>query len=205
MMQQRRDHIVKAFYVDMLLTPPSTKTHMEQTATEVLQRREEKMRLLSPMMGRMQSEFLGPLIKRVYALLNRSSGLPELNTGIDQALMDIEYVSPIARAQKAIESEGLIRTLEVMSPFIQADPTLMANINGDKAFRWVAKLFAVPSDIMKDEAEIQQERQARQQQVEAQQMIEGAQGAADAYQKYSKGEADFAQGALGAEQGSLPL
>ena len=205
MMEQRRQHISKAFYVDMLLTPTQQKTHMEQTATEVLQRREEKMRLMSPMMGRMQSEFLGPLIKRVYALLERSKRLPEGPPGLETGVLEIEYVSPIARAQKAIESESLIRTLEVMSPFIQADPALMTNVDGDKAFRWVAKLFAVPSNIMKEQGEVDQQRQAQQQQVEAQQMIEGAQGAAEAYSKFAKGEGDFAQGALGAGEASIPL
>ena len=205
MMQQRREHITKAFYVDMLLTPQQSKTHMEQTATEILQRREEKMRLMSPMMGRMQSEFLGPLIKRVYALLERSNRLPVLPLMGDLGALEIEYVSPIARAQKAIESESLIRTLEIMSPFIEADPSLMSNIDGDKAFRWVAKLFAIPSNIMKDEQTVEQERMAQQQQVQAQQMIESAQGAADAYQKFGKGESDFAQGALGGQEQALPI
>ena len=36
------------------------------TATEVLQRNEEKMRILGPVMGRIQSELLEPMINRVF-------------------------------------------------------------------------------------------------------------------------------------------
>jgi hypothetical protein len=36
------------------------------TATEVIQRNEEKMRLLGPVLGRLQSELLKPLIDRVF-------------------------------------------------------------------------------------------------------------------------------------------
>ena len=36
-------------------------------------------------------------------------------------------------------------------------------------------------------------------------MIQGAQGAADAYQKFARGEADFAQGALGEQDQALPI
>ena len=39
------------------------------TATEVLQRNEEKMRILGPVLGRLQSELLQPLILRVSIML----------------------------------------------------------------------------------------------------------------------------------------
>ena len=38
------------------------------TATEVIQRNEEKMRILGPVLGRLQSELLQPMILRVLIL-----------------------------------------------------------------------------------------------------------------------------------------
>ena len=50
---QRRDAIVKMFHVDQLVISENR----NMTATEVLQRQEEKMRLMGPMVGRLQVEF----------------------------------------------------------------------------------------------------------------------------------------------------
>ncbi len=43
----------------------------QMTATEVVQRNEEKMRLLGPVLGRLQSELLRPMIDRTFAILLR--------------------------------------------------------------------------------------------------------------------------------------
>ncbi|MGB1861859.1 MAG: portal protein, partial [Candidatus Actinomarina sp.] len=58
MEEQRRTAIRNVFYVDQLLLQQGP----QMTATEVIQRNEEKMRLLGPVLGRLQSELLKPMI-----------------------------------------------------------------------------------------------------------------------------------------------
>jgi len=67
-MRQVRERILEAFYIDLLQLVPD---RPQMTATEVLQRTEETLRLLGPMLGRLQSEDLGPMLNRVYAELAR--------------------------------------------------------------------------------------------------------------------------------------
>src|SRR5210317_321434 len=67
MEEQRRKAIQSAFYVDQLILGQGP----QMTATEVMQRTEEKMRLLCPVLGRLQAELLQPLINRVYNLMVR--------------------------------------------------------------------------------------------------------------------------------------
>ena len=62
MEQQRRESIRAVFYVNQLMMQQGP----QMTATEVIQRNEEKMRLLGPVLGRLQSELLKPLIDRVF-------------------------------------------------------------------------------------------------------------------------------------------
>ena len=62
---QRRDAIVKMFHVDQLVISENR----NMTATEVLQRQEEKMRILGPVLGRLQSELLSPLIIRIFNIM----------------------------------------------------------------------------------------------------------------------------------------
>ena len=62
MEEQRRNAIREVFYVNQLQLQQGP----QMTATEVVQRNEEKMRLLGPVLGRLQSELLKPLIDRCF-------------------------------------------------------------------------------------------------------------------------------------------
>ena len=74
MEEQRRTAIRNVFYVDQLMLQQGP----QMTATEVIQRNEEKMRLLGPVLGRLQSELLKPLIDRVFNILLRNNQLKVL-------------------------------------------------------------------------------------------------------------------------------
>jgi len=65
MEEQRRTAIRSAFYVDQLLTGGSP----NMTATEVVQRQEERMRVIGPVLGRLMNEMLRPMIDRIFALM----------------------------------------------------------------------------------------------------------------------------------------
>ena len=73
MEEQRRKAIRENFFVDQLMTIQG----QNMTATEVMQRTEEKMRLLGPVLGRLQSELLQPLITRSFNLLFKNKKFPE--------------------------------------------------------------------------------------------------------------------------------
>jgi hypothetical protein len=97
------------------------------TATEVLERAREKGVLLTPTVGRFQSEFLGVLIERELDIANARGWLPDMPAELMQAggMIEITYNSPLARAQKAEQATGLIRTLEVLAPLAQIDPSIL--------------------------------------------------------------------------------
>jgi hypothetical protein len=57
----------------------------QMTATEVLQRAQEKGALLSPTMGRQQSEFLGPTIERELDVLAQQGMIPPMPAILQQA------------------------------------------------------------------------------------------------------------------------
>jgi len=65
--EQRRKSIARAFHIDQLQIQESR----TMTATEVAQRAEEKLRILGPTLGRLQSELLEPTIIRVFSIMLR--------------------------------------------------------------------------------------------------------------------------------------
>lgn len=162
-----RDSIRSAWFVDQLQLSEGP----NMTATEVLQRTEEKLRLMGPILGRLQSELLGPMIDRVFAIMLRAGSFPDIPEHLSGAELKTEYVSPIARAQKQLEAQGVGRLVEIMSPFVQFDPSIMDRFDGDKALTRFADLYGVSPTLLKDDEEVEEVREQRNQMAQLQQGV----------------------------------
>jgi hypothetical protein len=175
MEEQRRNSIRNAFYVNQLMM----QTGPQMTATEVIQRNEEKMRLLGPVLGRLQSELLKPLIDRAFALILRKNlfkPAPEFLSGKD---IEIEYVSPLAKAQKSSELQSIMRAIEIMGSLSNIAP-VFDHINMDKLVRHLADIVGVPQKILKPQSELNAERQQAQAQQEQMMQMQQLQQVAEA-------------------------
>ncbi len=73
--QETQKEIMKGYFVDMF-DPLIDKQNM--TATEVQARVEQKLRFLTPIIGRLQSGLFNPMIQRVIGILSRQGKLPEM-------------------------------------------------------------------------------------------------------------------------------
>jgi hypothetical protein len=178
MEEQRRNAIRQAFYVDQLLVG-QTQT---MTATEVLQRNEEKMRLLGPVLGRLQAELLQPLISRSFALLLRSGLLPPAPEELQGQDIDIEYVSPLAKAQKLTDLQSMLRGFEIMMQVSQVAP-VMDYLDDDKLVQYLVEVTGMPARIIKSDAEVaRMRREQAEAQAEAQARQLQAENAANAGQ-----------------------
>lgn len=177
MEEQRRNAIRQAFYVDQLLMSQGP----AMTATEVLQRNEEKMRLLGPVLGRLQSELLQPLISRSFALLLRNGLLPAAPEQLQGQDIDIEYVSPLAKAQRLTDLQSMLRGFEVMMQVAEIAP-VMDYLDSDKLVQYLVEVTGIPARVIRSDEEVarirrqQQQAQAQQAQMEQQMMNAEAAG-----------------------------
>ncbi|WP_419786033.1 portal protein [Pseudodesulfovibrio sp.] len=158
MMEQRRESIRRIFLNDQLQPEGQM-----GTATEAVIRQSEKMRVLGPVLGRLQTEFLSPLIRRVFRILLRAGELPRFPDGLTPDNIEVRYTSPMARAQKQYEAQGLSRTMEYLAPLVgTGDPYgIMDNFNTDRVARHAAELFDTPSDYIKPESDVSQAREQK--------------------------------------------
>ena len=156
MEEQRRSAIRQAFYVDQILAGGGP----NMTATEVIQRQEERMRVIGPVLGRLMNEMLRPLIDRIFALMLRNEMLapaPEVLQGRD---IDIEYVSPLARAQKASSLNNTMKALEILLPLAQSLP-VGDHLDPDGLVRHITDALGVPKTTLKSQREVNETREAR--------------------------------------------
>lgn len=168
MMNEVRDRIRLTFYMDQLQFPNSP----SMTATEVMERTERTLRLLGPILGRLQSEFLGPMIARIYGILERQGRLPPAPELLEGQEIKIEYVSPLARAQRQAETQGIIRTIEMAAPIAGFDPNAVRVIKGAETVRHVAGINGVSPNLLYTDEEIAQMVAAEQQMQQAAQAMQ---------------------------------
>jgi hypothetical protein len=175
MEEQRRTAIRNVFYVDQLLLQQGP----QMTATEVIQRNEEKMRLLGPVLGRLQSELLKPMIDRCFAILlrnNQFAQAPEFLSGQD---IEIEYVSPLAKAQKSTELISITRAIEILGSLANVAP-VFDYINFDALVKHIADLVGVPQKVLKLQSQVNAEREQQAELAEQQAQMQQMQQVADA-------------------------
>lgn len=135
----------------------------QMTATEVMQRTEEKVRILSPVLGRLHSELLRPIVDRTFGILLRKNVIERerIPGSLQGRNLDIRYRSLIARAQKAQEAQIIAQTLGEISPFMQIDQTVIDNLNNDESLRHIAQLRGLPRVMLRKRDEVEEIRQAR--------------------------------------------
>jgi hypothetical protein len=151
------------------------------TATEAMLRAQEKGALLAPTMGRQQSEMLGPQIEREIDILAHAGMLPEMPPELLEAGGDveIEYVSPLNRAQRAEDGVAILRTFEAVAPLAEIDPEVKFAFDWVKAARELASINGMPSKILRSDDEIDAMKESSQQQAQAGMMLEAAPIVAD--------------------------
>ena len=201
-----RTNINRAFYTEWLMMPsdPTDPAAAGKgvTATYTLQQRDEKMRLLSPMLARLQAEFLGPLIDRTFAILWRRSKALRFGPGspfplpppaMRGAALKVEYVSPIAIAQKSSQLDSISRLVQTALSFSQIDPDTPKILDTEAILRMVGKDLATPAAALKSPQQVAEERQAAQQAASAAQNTQALSSVAGALNDGSQAVRNIAQ------------
>ncbi|MEF2790185.1 MAG: portal protein [Parasutterella excrementihominis] len=178
--QDVRQRINEAFYRDifMLMVNSTDKT---MTATEVTERHEEKMLLMGPVLERLNAEMLDPLINIVFNKLVQADLLPPLPEDLQGQQLNVEFISILAQAQKAISTNSVDRMFSVLGNLAGMRPDIVDNVNLDFWPQWYADALGVdPRFIVsgKKVAVIREQRAQAEQQAAAMEQLQGATQAA---------------------------
>lgn len=158
----------------------------QMTAQEVIARNQEKLQQIGPVVERLQSEFLNAVIERVYNILDRNRIFPDLPDEVAE-LMDgqeikIEYLSPLAQAQKMSGLTAIEQGIAFVGNAAQLDPSVLNRIDLADAVAKYLDRIGVPATMIRSEDEynelIKQQQEAQQQAQEQQLAMQQAQQAA---------------------------
>lgn len=158
LIEAERAEIRRAFFNNLLQIREGDR----MTAEEVITRRNESMRLLSPMVSRLQQEFLDPLIELTFRLMFRAGRFPPVPAELADAVLRIEYASPLTRAQRMGDTDAFRELIETFVPLAGIIPdkviAVFENLDMDFAFRRAARSFDYPEAGLLDPAVVAEAR-----------------------------------------------
>ena len=166
--ESRSRKIEKAFHSEIIQAFQDPR----MTATQVIELARLSQRILSPVLGRMQVELLEPMIERVIGILSRRPDFPAPPDFLGGEELKIEYVSPVARAQKASESQAILDSFSAAAAVSEADPSVMDNVDLDVAIRKIFEGNGVPVQVLRQRDDVAEIREAQAQLAEQQQQQE---------------------------------
>lgn len=175
-LDKERRGIQEGFFLDMLTLPEIDR----MTTVEVMQRIQQRMVFMSPMLSRLQGEFLGPLIARTYETMLDDGLLPPVPEELAGQALEVDFVSIMALSQRASESINYGQWIAALGQLAQADPSVLDHVNTDEVARYSASTwYSVPGRLRRTQTEVDEIRQRRAQaQQEQQQMVQAAAAAA---------------------------
>lgn len=168
-----RAQVEAAFLKDVFSLPVQTR---QMTATEILERREEFMRTIGPVFGRLESDYIGHVVERVFGIMHRAGQFPPFpDIGDAEVRIEFRYMSPVQKARKEMELAALGRAMEILTPLVQIDPGVVDNIDADQIVRDLPEAGGIPQKWLRTRNQVEEIRAQRQQIQELQSALAAAQ------------------------------
>ena len=157
LIQQRRDAIDRSYFRPMLSLPEDP----NMTAYQISQLQAERLRLMAPMLGRIQSEYISPMLFRVFSIKMRAGHFAEMPEAVRKSGMKIRYLSSIAMAREADEIKSVIGGLELVAAFKQYKQDVDDIVNYDKGLKHALSSANFPSSALNTEEDVKETRKNR--------------------------------------------
>jgi hypothetical protein len=158
-----RNLVKRAFREDLFLMIANI-DRGDVTATEVLEKKEEKLLLLGPVAKQVDGGFLDPFFDRLYGIMLRRGEIPEPPPELEGVEFHPEYESIMAQAQRAQGRSGTQAAVEfatALAAMDPNDPSTLDSLNKDEMLSEFFDMAGVPPRFIRDEKEVEATRQGR--------------------------------------------
>jgi len=158
--QDHRSRIDSSFFADLFLMLATADKQM--TATEVAERHEEKLLMLGPTLERLHHELLEPMVDIAFTSLVARGEMPPPPPELEGMELNVEFVSMLAQAQKAIQTHNVDRWLVAVASAAEAvDPGIRDKVDTDELADGYAELLGVDARFVRTDTEVKALRTAR--------------------------------------------
>lgn len=171
------------FFRDLFMLVTNSERAM--TAYEVAKRYEEKLLVLGPVLDRLHSELHAPMIDMAFEDLLAAGALPPIPEELEGVELSVEFISPLAQAQKLVGMQAIERLLGLTFQIAAGGKAdALDVIDTDVVLEDAVEVlgtnpkYLVPPEVRQARRDAREQAAAQQQQAETMATVAGA--AADA-------------------------
>lgn len=165
--QARRADIQRMYYVNVFQMIAANQ-NSDRTATEVAALEQEKVMMMGPVLERLHSELLDPLVSNTFNFMVEQNALPEVPDDLNGKNLSVEYISVLAEAQRNSSVTGIVRWAQQIGMLTQLNPNAVDRIDIDKTIEELADINGIPPSLVVSGDKAALIREARDQQQQAQ-------------------------------------
>jgi len=157
-----RERVRGSFYADLFLMLANT-PNTRMTATEVAERHEEKLLMLGPVLERLHNELLSPLVDITFTRMVAAGALPPAPQELQGMDLNVEFVSMLAQAQRAIGTNAVDRFVGNLGAIARMKPDILDKFDQDQWADVYADMLGVDPSLIIADKEVAVLRDARNQ------------------------------------------
>lgn len=189
-----------AFHVELFQAISAMQGVQPRNELELMQRHQERLLQLGPMLERFHNEYLDLLIDRALEQKFRSGQFPPPPEGLSGRPLKATYISTLAMAQQATTTGNIDRMIAFIGGLAATghpDYVRAADkFDPDQAVDEYASLIGSPPQLIRSDDQVAEKRQLEDQQAAQQQQLEQAATMADAGAKLGSIKGDSVGGKL---------
>ncbi len=166
--------IEQGMYTDLFILFAHDEQAQPDTATEVAEKKEEKLLALGPMLENLDEDVFDPAIDRIFNIMIRKGLIPPAPQALQGQPLKVEYISIMHQAQKMAGIASVERFAGFVGQIAQVNPEVLDYVDDEELIRVHADAMGVPPKILRTPEAVAQIKNARQQAQQQQQAAEQA-------------------------------
>ena len=166
-MEAVEQRIKDAFFVPLFLAITEMEGIQPRNEFELINRNDEALLQLGPVLQQVQGELLSPVVDRVFNQLvrlddNFSNGiLPPPPKVLRDQQLGVRYISSLAQAQRAVATQSIDRVWNFASRIAQVKPDVIDKLNADWSVEEYARVTGVNPQALVDDDQVDEIREVR--------------------------------------------
>lgn len=145
--QDVRGRIRENFFADLFMMIANDQ-RSNITAREIAERHEEKLLMLGPVLERLHNEMLSPLIDITFDRVVEAGILPPPPPEMQGMDLQVEFVSMLAQAQRAVGTSSIDRLIGTVGLIAQMKPEVLDKLDHDQLVDKYADMLGVDPDMI---------------------------------------------------------
>lgn len=188
--EEHMKRIDTAYYTDLFLMFANDDQATPDTATEINEKKQEKLLALGPVLEQTDQDLLDPLVEITYMIGLRQRRFPQPPAEIQGSNLNIEYLSIMAQAQKTAGIAGIDRFMASVANQREVFPEITDKIDIDAYVDTYGDMTSIPPQLIRSDDKVQQIRQQRSKQQALQAQNENLQAKSAAAKNLSDANTD---------------